>query len=176
MNSKMRIINAQDYLFRERCSDLRARYKKICSEMMKRNVMETPFVDCEPVGKPVHAEVNFGQWIAQCECGGAESVHWDEPIFYCCSCGNYANHGKPRAVIFPSKKEIKDIETVLLKRPVIVKGGTHMIERTVNARPAIIDEKGVLSRSWIPGETVKDLRKENESIKAKVEKRMKDGT
>lgn len=137
--------------------------------------METPFVDCEPVGKPVHAEVNFGQWIAQCECGGAESVTPDEPIFYCCSCGNYANHGKPRKVIFPSKKEIKDIETVLLKRPVIVKGGTHMIERTVNARPAIIDEKGVLSRSWKPGETVKDLRKENESIKTKTEKRLKDG-
>jgi len=164
MQHKMKVINAQDYMKREHVNTMKERINKICKKM--GDTLDTPFVDCEPVGKPVYAEVNFGQWLAVCECGGAESVDPDEPIFYCFSCGNYTNHGKPRKVIFPPKKEIKDIETVLLKRPVIIKGGTHMIERTINARPAIIDNKGVLSRSWKPGETVKDLRKENESIKA----------
>ena len=162
----MKIINAKDYMKREHVKSMKERINKICTAMMKRGVLETPFVDCEPIGKPVYAEVNFGQWVARCQCGGAETIDPDEPIFYCFSCGNFDNHGKPRMVIFPSKKEIKDIETVLLKRPVIIKGGTHVIERTVNAEPVIIDDKGVLSRSWLPGETAKDLRKENESIKA----------
>jgi len=165
MQTKMKIINAKDYMKREGVKSMKERINKICARM--GDTLDTPFVDCEPIGKPVYAEVNFGQWVARCQCGGAETVDPDEPIFYCFSCGNYENHGKPRKVIFPSKKEIKDIETVLLKRPVIVKGGTRVIERTVNAKPAIIDEKGVLSRSWIPGEPVKHLRKENkESIKA----------
>ena len=135
--------------------------------MLKLGVLDTPFVDCEPVGKPVYAQVDFGQWVAECPvCDGAESVMPEEPIFYCFSCGNFENHGKPRKVIFPSEKEMKDIEKILLERPVKVRRGAHEIERTLNAEPVIIDKHGVLSRTWVPGETVSDLRKENkESIK-----------
>ena len=165
MQTKMKIINAKDYMKRERVKTMKERIQKICGEMTRRGVLETPFVDCEPVGKPVYAQVNFGQWLVRCECNGAESVMPEEPIFYCFSCGNFANHGKPRKVIFPSKKEMKDIEEILLKRPVVAVGRTHEIERTIDARPAIVDDKGVLSRSWLPGETIDDLRKENESIK-----------
>lgn len=160
-----KIINAKDYMLREGVKTIKERINKIRKEMIKRGVLDTPFIDCEPVGKPVCAEINFSQWVARCECGGAESVCQEEPIFYCFSCGNYENHGKPRTVIFPSKKEIKEIEEILLKRPVITRRGTHIIERTINAEPAIIDKEGVLSRSWLPGETIDDLRKENESIK-----------
>jgi len=163
----MKIINAKDYMKREGVKTMKERINKICSRMVKNGSLDTPFVDCEPIGKPVYAKVNMGQWLAQCECGGAESVDPDEPIFYCFSCGNYENHGKPRKVIFPSKKEIMEIESVLLRRPVKVRGGTHEIERTILAEP-LVDEKGVLSRSWLPGETVDHLRKENkESIKEK---------
>lgn len=166
MQSKTKIISAKDYMFREKVKTMKEHIQKTCSEIMKRRILDTPFVDCEPVGKPVYAQVNFGQWVAQCECGGAESVDPDDPIFYCFSCGNYANHGKPRSVIFPSKKDVKQIEEVLLRRPVIIKRGANEIDRILNAEPAIIDKYGVLSRSWVPGETVDNLRRENnESMK-----------
>ena len=137
--------------------------------MLRLGVLDTPFDDCEPVGKSVYAQVNNGQWLAICPiCGGAESVMLEEPIFYCFSCGNFENHGKPREVIFPSTKDIKDIESILLERPVIIKKGAHEIERITNAEPAIKDEYGLLPRSWTPDQTIKDLRRENkESIKGK---------
>ena len=167
MNTKMKIISAKDYMFREHVKTMKERINKICGEMKRRGILDTPFIDCDPIGSPVYAEVNFGQWVARCECGGAETVDPDEPIFYCFSCGNFDNHGKPRKVIFPSKKEMKDIETVLLERPVKIKPRSHMIERAIDATPTITDKYGVLSRSWLPGETVKHLRKENkESNKA----------
>jgi len=169
MQTKTRIINAKDYLFREKHKSIKDRIKSICKKMVARGVLDTPFIDCEPTGKPVFAKVNFGQWLVECECGGAESVHWDEPIFYCFSCGNFENHGKPRTVIFPSEKERSDIERILLERPIRMKGGTSKIERIVLAIPAIKDKFGTLSRSWDPTDTIEDLRRENnQSLKGKV--------
>ena len=169
MQTETRIINATDYLFREKHKTIKDRIKSLCAGMVKRGLLDTPFVDCEPVGKPVFAKVNFGQWLVECECGGAETVHWDEAIFYCFSCGNFENHGKPREVIFPSEKERDDIERILLERPIRIKGGTNVIERTVLAIPAVKDKYGPLSRSWDPGESADDLRRENnQSLKGKV--------
>jgi len=164
----MKIINAKDYLFRKHAKTYKEYINITCNEMLKLGVLDTPFDDCEPVGKPVYAEVNRGQWLAMCPiCGGAESVMSEEPIFYCFSCGNFENHGKPRDVIFPSEKDMKDIEKILLERPVVIKIGAHAIERILNAEPLITDKYGVLSRSWTPDQTVDDLLKENkESIKA----------
>jgi len=156
----MKIINAKDYMLREGVKTVKERIKKICGEMIKRGVLDTPFIDCEPVGKPVFAEVNHGQWVAKCECNGAETVDPDEPMFYCFSCGNVDNHGKPRKVIFPSEKEIKDIERELLKRPIKSASGTHYIERIVNGSIKM-QGNGELPRVWIPGETVKDLLNQN---------------
>jgi len=163
-----KIINAKDYLFREGYKTIKERIIKECGKRTRKGLLETPFVDCEPLGKPVFAKVNFGQWLVECECGGAETVHWDEPIFYCFSCGNYNNHGKPREVIFPTQKEITEIEKLLLLRPVITRGGPAMIERVIGGMPSIKDKYGPLSRSWDPGQTEDDLREENKSIKGKV--------
>lgn len=70
-----------------------------------------------------------------------------------------------REVIFPADKERKEIEREILKRPVKVGMGTHMIERLTLAQPMISTKKGLLSRSWIPGETAKDIREQNKSMK-----------
>jgi hypothetical protein len=72
------------------------------------------YVPGKTLGKKVYAFVDHGRWVAQCECGGAESVDLDSPIFFCCSCGNRSTTGRPREVVFP--KEIEQIEAILLKR------------------------------------------------------------
>ncbi|HUV82899.1 MAG TPA: hypothetical protein VMW53_07490 [archaeon] len=172
----MRIINATDYMKREGCKTIKERIKKIYDEMLVRGVIDVPCrIDEEPAGKPVYAEVNFGQWLARCECGGAEAVYWDEPIFYCCSCGNYANHGKPRLVVFPPKNDIKQIEIHLLERPIKTRGGTHYIERTIDGSRAIVEEDGLLPRSWTPDETINDLYEQNKSLKKEIKKAGKHG-
>ena len=67
-------------------------------------------------GDPVIAVINHGRWLAHCECGGAELVN---PVsgagFYCLSCYNEGNKGKPRPVDVPDK--VRFIENQLLKRP-----------------------------------------------------------
>ena len=160
-----RIITAKDYAQREGAKTVRERIEKICEKMRLRNVMDTP-INGKPKGKPVSAELNFGQWIAKCpDCPGAEAVDPDEPIFYCFSCGNFSNGGQPRAVIFPPEKERKAIEKEILKRPVKVGRGTHDIERLTLAEPMARDEKGLLSRSWLPGETLDDIKEQNKSLR-----------
>lgn len=158
-----KIINALDYAEREGHKTVRKMYIAWCREMSKKFRLSTPFVDCEPVGKQVKAEVNSGQWVARCECGGAEAVCEKEPIFYCRTCGNYENKGKPRKVKFP--KEVQEIEILLLKRPVKQMRGIHYIERLLYAEPLAFDKLGVLTRSWDASETIKDLEKQNEAIK-----------
>lgn len=166
-----KIITAKDYAMREGAKTISQRIKNISKKMEAKGVLDTPFDDSEVCGKAVDAEINWGQWIARCECGGAEAVDPDEPIFYCFSCGNYENKGKPRPVVFPDKKERAKIEKLVLERPVTVKFGTHRIERATLAEPTafdLVDGKPLpLSRSWIPGETVRDLEKQNNAIRGK---------
>jgi hypothetical protein len=102
-------------------------------------------------GKPVEARLDFGRWLADCECGGAEYVSHTEPVFYCMSCGNAQYGGAARPVVFPKNRE--QIEVLVLERPVI---GNDPIRQ----KPVIPG----LSRSWNPGETLKELRKQNEVI------------
>lgn len=158
-----KIITALDYAQREGVKTVRERINKICDQMKKKNVMETP-VKSEVKGKPVYAEINFGQWIAKCpDCKGAEAVDPNEPIFYCFSCGNYSQNGNPRPVVFPA--DYKAIEKEVLKRPVKVGMGTHTIERLTLAIPQVRTEKGLLSRSWVPGETLADIKEQNKPLK-----------
>jgi len=64
MDKKDRMITAKDYCIREQVGSLKARIKKINGEMVNRNQSDIKFIDCEPVGAPVFAEVNNGQWVA----------------------------------------------------------------------------------------------------------------
>lgn len=149
-------------------------------------------LDAKPIGAPVIARIWQGQWIADCECNGACFVDPDEPIFFCFSCGNRANGQKPRPVIFPPEAERKEIERLLLERPVDDMAGLTDNERAGLAKPLLFVEveeavpavkanaatllvregkpipmrkKNLtlpLTRSWEPGQTVADLKAEQE--------------
>jgi hypothetical protein len=122
-----------------------------------------------PSGVPVFAEVWQGQWIARCgDCNGASFIDPDEPVFFCFGCGNRSNGGFCRPVIIP--RNWKEIELVLLERPVDDVAGLTDLERAGMARPVlhierdVVDEKGhvttallPLVRSWKHGETLEDL-------------------
>ena len=158
-----KIITALDYAKREGASTVRERIALLCQKRVERNLLDTPMKG-EPTGKVIKAEINFGQWIAKCpDCNGAEAVDPSEPIFYCFSCGNYKQNGRPRKVEFPKDRE--EIEKLVLARPIKIGMGTHNIERVTLAKPTIWTKFGPLSRSWVPGETVADLKKQNEDIK-----------
>jgi len=64
---------------------------------------------------PVYAQISHGRWIAVCECGGAEYVTPDDPVFFCNSCGNRIVSHRLRKVIFPKSR--KRIEKKLLSEP-----------------------------------------------------------
>lgn len=120
-------------------------------------------------GKPVFARIWQGQWIADCEyCNGASFVDPDEPIFFCFGCANRVNGMHLRPVEFPS--DWKEIEKVLLERPVDDVRGLTDNERAGMARPLLYLDRGngepllPLTRSWIPGETIEELRAQQDNL------------
>jgi hypothetical protein len=149
-------------------------------------------LDAEPTGTPVYARIWQGQWIADCECNGSCFVDPDEPIFFCFTCGNRANGQKPRPVIFPPEEERKEIERLLLERPVHDLAGLTDLERAGMAKPVLfvqveeaqlsgpeVDKLLVesdqavealptiirtlpLTRSWEPGESLDDLHEQQD--------------
>jgi len=162
--------------------------------------------DKPPSGSPVRARIWQGQWIADCECNGASFVDPDEPIFFCFSCGNRANDKRPRPVLFPPEEERKEIERLLLQRPVDDTAGLTDNERAGMAKPLLfkqvqkivpivdevtavtltsssmkvpvrtIDRNLPLTRSWEPGETIADLKEQQEEpIRKWKESLKKDG-
>lgn len=162
-------------------------------------------LDKEPTGTAVVARIWQGQWIADCECNGACFVDPDEPIFFCFSCGNRTNGQKPRPVIFPSETERMEIERLLLERPVNDMAGLTDNERAGLAKPLLFKEvkyneptvddgtamlmiaKGMeiphkivaqtlpLTRSWEPGQTIADLKEEQEEPIRKWKESLKHG-
>jgi len=169
-----RIIQAKDYAAREGARSVKERIARLSSQLVQRRLLDTPFVGGAPVGQPVTAEVNHGQWMAFCECGGAEAVDADEPLFYCFNCGNRAVKGRPRPVLFPSQQEREEIERLLLERPLEDGGGANEIDRVFLARPLAGVVEGtpvVMHRSWTPEETVEELRRQNGMIAALEEQK-----
>jgi hypothetical protein len=161
-----KIISAMDYARREKVSSVTDRIRKIYQKKFDKGEMDVP-IKTDVKGKPVYAEINFGQWLAKCpDCPGAEAVAPEDPVFYCFSCGNFTNNGHFRQVIFPATRTRKAIEAEVLRRPVEIKAGTHTIERLTLAKPLIRTEKGLLSRSWTPDEELETLRQQNKDIKA----------
>lgn len=113
----------------------------------------------------VKARIEQGQWIADCECGGASFVDYDEPVFFCFSCGNRADDNRLREVEFPPESERLTIEKLLLDRPVDDRAGLNDRERVGLARPIIfVEGRGGLARNWNPNETVLDLMEQNKAV------------
>lgn len=113
--------------------------------------------------EPVTAEIDYGRWIAKCECGGAEYVSPKHPLFFCFSCGNEQFGGKARNVIFPSNSERSKIEAALLEREQNEHSNDAATQIALHARPK------TLPRNWKPGTTVTRLRLDaaNANLEAK---------
>jgi len=155
------MITAKDLCKRDGCKTHAEWINRRCTILRKKGLLDTPFTG-EITGKdPIYAEVNWGRWIARCECDGVEYVSMDEKLFYCFSCGNFKYKGKGRKVIFPDEQKIKRIEEILEEREVIKKAGTEMLSRVLYSKPKI---QG-LSRTWNKDETLNDLKKQNKESK-----------
>lgn len=86
------------------------------------------------------AYVNHGRWLVKCECGGAEKM-FEEGIFMCQSCYNAGHKHKHRHAVFP--KQRRQVEAILLRRP-------------------------IPNRNWQLGETLAQLKQENEQHKEEL--------
>jgi len=151
------IITAKHYAKKEGAVSVRERILK----RVQKGHLVCLGID-KPQGESVKAYIDFGQWIAACPCGGHEFVDIEEPIFYCFSCGNRRNDSYVRPVEFPNQETIKEIERLILLRPVDDEQGLTDLDRAYRAKPLISTSKGFLSRSWDWQETVEDLKEQNE--------------
>lgn len=125
-------------------------------------------IDGNGRGAAVKARIWQGQWIAECDvCGGNEFVDPEEPVFYCFGCGNREVGSYLRPVEFPA--EWREIEGLILERPVFDKRGLSDMERAGLAKPAVVVVSGgleyPLTRSWMPGESLDELREQNKILK-----------
>ena len=117
------------------------RLSRYIPDMGKRLIRETkPEDGGVDNDRPVQARVNWGKWIWDCECGGAEFA-WDEGLGMCQECYNGKSRHRYRPIIFPKNRAA--IEKILLARP-------------------------LENRNWSPGETLAALRAENEEHKAEL--------
>jgi hypothetical protein len=144
-----RILTARDYAIAEGCSGVLERIRKWAT------VRGLAVVGNQAEGAAVTAQINRGRWIARCpDCGNAEAVDPDEPVFYCLNCGNITNGRKYRPVDFPGERA--DIEEVMLSREVLELPGANPIEVAMKAIP-LAEE-----RSWTAD---KDISGELEAIR-----------
>lgn len=151
-----RIISAKDY------GGALSYIKKHHAQIQMTRGISVP-IDERVSKHSVNARIWQGQWIADCECGGASFVDYDEPVFFCFGCGNRADGGRFREVIFPENRE--QIEALILARPVDDLAGLDDKDRAGLAKPVIyVEGKGGLARNWNPDETVEDLESQNSVI------------
>lgn len=139
-------------------------------------------LDQNPTGAPVKARVWQGQWIADCEeCHGACFIDPEDPVFFCFGCGNRSNNSHLRPVEVPANW--REIEQVLLERPVNDVAGLTDLERAALAKAVVIveveTEDGLLGlplvRSWEPHESVDDLRQQQDEPLRKWKHEVKHG-
>ena len=160
-----KIIDAKDVMREEGDKDMLSRIRRQNSDRVGRGRARYLINEEIDEGRPVKARIDFGRWIADCECGGAEYITPEEPIFFCQSCGNLASDGKLRPVDFPPEEERKEIERLLLERPVEARRGNTRREKAMYSRALAQDDRGRnLGRSWDPEEDVEDLKRQNDFI------------
>jgi hypothetical protein len=70
-----------------------------------------------PAAPPVTARMNYGRWIADCECHAAVLLFRGEQAgrwFWCPACGNAGAGGKLRPVVWPPDRERIDRDMATL--------------------------------------------------------------
>lgn len=91
-----------------------------------------------PKSAALEVVVNHGRWIVECpDCHDAQLASRHDPRFMCVACGNASVGGKWRRVTWPAK--------------------ANQIEELLEVRVAAL-------QNWAPGETVADLKAENELL------------
>jgi hypothetical protein len=170
MTSVDYIITAKHYAQREGAASVFERIQKIARTLSQRGGTIIQIASADPQGFAVLAEIEFGQWIARCECGGAEMVDPDEPIFFCFGCGNRTNRRYLRPVHFPEAAERAEIERLVLERPVDDARGLDDLDRAYQSKTLLYVDAGTailpLSRSWKPGESLDELKRQNQPVYA----------
>lgn len=164
-----RLITAKDYCVRDGVETVRARILKLHAKIQRKAKVPLAIKIDVLSPRPVKARIELGQVIADCECGGAEFVDKDEPIFYCLECFNRRDGGALRPVEFPDEAMWAEITRLVLLRPVNDVRGKDEADRAAGAQAVIYLEQAdgrhlPLTRTWNPGETIEDLLKENEAI------------
>lgn len=169
MDSVQRLITAKDYCAREGAKTVIDRIMKLHARRQKKSKtpLQIKINDLSP--RPVSARIELGQVIADCECGGAEFVDRDEPVFYCFQCFNRRDGGALRPVDFPNDEDWAEISRLVLMRPVDDIRGLDDADRAANAKALIyIEVEGgrhlPLTRTWSPGETIEHLLAENLAV------------
>lgn len=147
------IITAKHYAEREGVESVKERILKMRADLHKKQgvVIQIENID-KPLGAAVKARIWQGQWIADCECGGAEFVAPEEPIFFCFGCANRQNGHRPRPVEFLPEVEREEIEQLILERPVNDLAGLTDLERAGMAQPILyveVVEENMLQPSLI---------------------------
>jgi hypothetical protein len=129
-----RIISAKDY-----GGSMTGYIKRCQRDFLKNKGIAVQIIDLDkPQGSPVKARIWQSQWVADCECNTTMFVDPDEPIFFCFGCGNRLNGKRPRPVTFPPTAERKEIERLLLERPVEDFAGLTDLER-VGLQKALLE-------------------------------------
>lgn len=105
----MKVITAKHIAQKAGCRTVAEWIRKAAARQGVRVNVSTETV----TGEAVHARIDHGRWIADCQCKGAEYVDPDEPLFFCLSCMNKANGGQARPVVFPPTEIRKQIEAGL---------------------------------------------------------------
>ncbi len=174
------IITAKHYCTREGAASVKDRIAKRVKELQRKRgyPVKVQFDRVSP--RPVRARIELGQWVADCECRGVEFVDPDEPIFFCFGCANRTDAGMVRPVEFPPEAERKEIERLVLERPVDDLRGLDDLERAHMASALIYIEGSdgdlqPLTRTWNAGEPISNLLVENEAVSRwKIEKNKKE--
>lgn len=153
-----RLITARDVARRDGHSTVAGLVMALMEASIKRGHFRIRWDGRHVGGAPAIAFVDFGRWLARCECGQHNYVDPDEPIMFCSRCGN-GNTGLARPVIFPAERRM--IEEVLLKRPVIENpAARNVVEAALLAKP----KYSFLTRNWYPGQSVESLIEINSSM------------
>ena len=150
-----RIITAKDIANRDGFKSVTDWVRFVSKKLVEKGSIPAPWGGLV-AGKPIPARIDYGRWIADCPyCGGAEYIDPAEPFLFCLSCGMTGNKNLALPITLPASQA--EIEGVLLERPVDERRGGNDIDRALLAQPIYHG----LSRSWLPHESVSDLRKQN---------------
>lgn len=146
-----RLITARDVARCRGLTDVRGLILMLMEKSIDAGLFQARWDGEHVGGAPITAYVDFGRWLARCECGQCNYVDPDEAVMYCARCGN-RNSGLARPVLFPSDRT--KIEEALLRRAVTENpAAMNIVQAALLAKP----KNPVLTRNWYPGQSLESL-------------------